>query len=141
MRIPWTCLIGVAPNIPGAGLQDMTAVHGDRFSFLVLSQPQRIFFFVFFKVDEPMHWPNWPRWTSDDAEAAAKKVSDLPISDSMLFGELWKNRIRGQLVSIEEGVLQHWHWGRTALAGDAVHKVCVRRSASMELWNLTAFGE
>ena len=41
----------------------------------------------------------------------------------MLFGELWKQRIRGQLVSLEEGIFDYWHFGRIALAGDSAHKV------------------
>lgn len=27
------------------------------------------------------------------------------------------------MVDIEEGVLSHWHFGRSALVGDAAHKV------------------
>ncbi|OJD31006.1 fad binding domain-containing protein [Diplodia corticola] len=123
MQVSWNCLIGVAPQIPGAGLRDMTVVHGDRHSLLVLGQPKKLFFFVFFKLERAFHWPNWPRWSEADAAAAAAKVAEVPISESVLFGEVWKKRLRGQLVSIEEGVLQHWHWGRTVLAGDAVHKV------------------
>ncbi|KAL1639417.1 hypothetical protein SLS58_007998 [Diplodia intermedia] len=123
MHVSWNCLIGVAPQIPGAGLRDMTVVHRDRHSLLVLGQPKKLFFFVFFKLERAFHWPNWPRWSEANAAAAAAKVAEVPISESVLFGEVWKKRVRGQLVSIEEGVLQHWHWGRTVLAGDAVHKV------------------
>lgn len=58
-----------------------------------------------------------------DAEEVADKVKNHPVSDSLLFGELWRTRIRGQLVSTEEGVFKHWYSGRMVLAGDAVHKV------------------
>lgn len=60
---------------------------------------------------------------SEDADKAADSVASHPISDSLEFGELWRTRMRGQLVSIEEGVFKHWHFGRLVLAGDAAHKV------------------
>lgn len=47
----------------------------------------------------------------------------------MLFGEVWKKQIQGQLVSIEEGTLQLLHWGRTVMVGDAVHKNIALRKA------------
>jgi hypothetical protein len=56
-------------------------------------------------------------------ETYARKVADLPVSESVLFGELWRQRTRSHIVSLEEGVLQHWHFGRIALLGDAAHKV------------------
>ncbi|KAG5766645.1 hypothetical protein H9Q72_005309 [Fusarium xylarioides] len=43
--------------------------------------------------------------------------------DTVVFGELWKRRLKAQMISLEEGVLEHWTSGRIVLAGDAVHKV------------------
>jgi hypothetical protein len=56
-------------------------------------------------------------------EAYAAKVADYPVSESVLFGELWRKKTRGHIVSLQEGVLDHWFFGRTALLGDCVHKV------------------
>jgi hypothetical protein len=42
---------------------------------------------------------------------------------AIVFGEVWRNRIRGQLVSMEEGIYDHWYIGRTPLVGDSAHKV------------------
>ncbi|KAK2598887.1 hypothetical protein QQS21_005629 [Conoideocrella luteorostrata] len=58
-----------------------------------------------------------------DANDLAEQVADHPLSDSMVFGELWKRRSRGALIPLEQGVLENWHHGRMVLAGDAVHKV------------------
>jgi hypothetical protein len=101
----------------------MTCVNEHGFSFLFLSQPKQIYFFVFSKMPKQTRGPYQQRWTKRDAEEVADKVKDHPVSDSLLFGELWRTRIRGQLVSIEEGVFKHWYSGRMVLAGDAVHKV------------------
>ena len=119
----YNCLLGIAPAVPGLGESDMTCVHDHGFSFLFLSQPEQINFFVFSKLAEPFRWPNQRRWTDEDAEEVAAKVADHPVSESLLFGQLWRKRIRGQLVSLEEGTFEHWYFGRMALAGDSAHKV------------------
>lgn len=123
IKTNWKSLLGIAPMIPELGERDMTVVSNKNHSFLSLSQPDRVYFFFIFKLDEPFTWPKRARYTDEDAEALAQSVADQPVSESLLFGELWKKRIRGGLVSLEEGVLDHWYAGRIALAGDSVHKV------------------
>ncbi|KAL9003537.1 MAG: hypothetical protein Q9188_003595 [Gyalolechia gomerana] len=58
-----------------------------------------------------------------DAEEMAASVADMPISETMVFGELWKKRWRGSVVDIEEGIFSRWHYGRTLLVGDTAHKI------------------
>lgn len=123
IKTSWKSLLGIAPMVPELGERDMTVVSNKNHSFLSLSQPDRVYFFFIFKLDEPFTWPKRARYTDEDAEALAQSVADQPVSESLLFGELWKKRTRGGLVSLEEGVLDHWHAGRIALAGDSVHKV------------------
>jgi hypothetical protein len=105
------------------GTRDMTCVHNDGFSFLVLSQPDKIFFFVFFRLNETSYWPDRLRYTAEHADRAAASVSGYPISSSTLFGELWNARYRGAMVGLEEGILEHWFYDRIVLAGDAAHKI------------------
>ncbi|OCK84466.1 FAD binding domain-containing protein [Lepidopterella palustris CBS 459.81] len=119
----YTALIGVSKTIPGLGIQDMTWVHNDKLSFLFNTQPDQTYFFVHFKLPQQRSWPHVPKFTQEDADKAAASVADHPVSDSLVFGEIWKNRIRGTLISLEEGVYDHWYFGRTALVGDSVHKV------------------
>lgn len=58
-----------------------------------------------------------------EMDVFAESVADHPVSDSIVFGELWKKRDRAILVGLEEGVLQHWYHDRIVLVGDSVHKV------------------
>ena len=113
----------MGPAAPGLGGRDMTVVHDKRYSFLALTQPDRVFFFVFFRLKKSFSWPKRERYTDEDAEALAASIADHPVAPTMVFGELWNKRHRGALISLEEGVLEHWHHGRIALAGDSVHKV------------------
>jgi 2-polyprenyl-6-methoxyphenol hydroxylase-like FAD-dependent oxidoreductase len=125
IKTTYICLLGMAPYQPGLGTQDMTCVSNDRFSFLFLTQPDGIYFTVAFKLPDgkAVKYPNRLRFTDAEAEAKAAEVADCPISDNLVFGDVWKTKIRGQLVSLEEGILSHWSFGRIALVGDAVHKV------------------
>ncbi|KAL9127723.1 MAG: hypothetical protein Q9217_003453 [Psora testacea] len=123
MKTNWKCLVGMGPAAPGLGERDMTVIHNNRYSFLALTQPDRVFWFVFFRLDKPYTWPKRERYTDEDAEKLAASVADHAVSPTMVFGELWQKRYRGMLIPIEEGVLEHWHNGRIVLAGDCVHKV------------------
>ncbi|KAI9785103.1 MAG: hypothetical protein M1816_000514 [Peltula sp. TS41687] len=123
MVATYECLIGIAPMQPGLGKVDMTCVCNNGFSFLFLTQPDSIFFAVHCKTPRGHRWPSRVRYNEADAEALAAKLAEYPVSDSLVFGEIWRSRTRGVLVSLEEGVLDHWFFGRTVLAGDSVHKV------------------
>ncbi|KAK3342064.1 FAD binding domain protein [Lasiosphaeria hispida] len=119
----WKCLIGIGPPASSLGGSDSTMVHNTGYSHLVLAQPHCTFFFVFFLLDKPFNASDRVRYTDEDAEALAATVADDPLSESLTFGDLWRRRVRGALISLEEGILEHWHHGRIALAGDAVHKM------------------
>ena len=119
----YSCLIGFAPQMAGVGMGDCQTVHNKGFSFLIITQPGRTFFFVFIKLPKVVHWPDRLRYTAEDAEREAAKLAALPVTESLLFGEIWKRRVRGQLIPLEEVVFEHWHSGRIAILGDSAHKV------------------
>lgn len=112
----------MGPGEPDLG-HEVGAVHNDRYSFLISAQPDKTYWFVFMRVDKPYSTYKRPRYAEKDAEAAAASMAEHPVSGTKVFGELWKNRWRSVLVDIEEGVLDHWHFGRSVLVGDAAHKV------------------
>jgi 2-polyprenyl-6-methoxyphenol hydroxylase-like FAD-dependent oxidoreductase len=119
----WKCLVGTGPPEPGLGERDMTSTSDNRYSFLTLTQPDRAFWFVFLKLDQPVVWPQRVSYTEHDAEELAQSLADHPVTESVVFGQLWKRRDRGVLIPIEEGVLKSWSSGRFVVAGDAAHKM------------------
>lgn len=123
MKTRWKLLLGMGPQASELGERDMTVCHDSNHSLMTLTQPNHTYFSVFFKLDKEHSWPKQQRYTEQEAEAAAASVADHPVSDSMVFGELWKKRDRAALIGVEEGVLDHWYDGRIVLAGDCVHKV------------------
>ncbi|KAF5629967.1 FAD binding domain protein [Fusarium tjaetaba] len=113
--------------VPGIGAHDMEITSNDRYSFLLLCQPEWISIIVHSKIPENQQctWPTRRRYTETDMETLVSKISERPVTDTAVFGELWKRRLKAQMISLEEGALEHWTFGRIALAGDAVHKVRV----------------
>ncbi|KAI1017868.1 hypothetical protein LB504_003974 [Fusarium proliferatum] len=97
----------------------------DKYSFLLLCQPDWTSIIVHSKLpdDQQCTWPTRRRYTEANMQALVSKLSERPVTDSVVFGELWKRRLKAQMISLEEGVLEHWTFGRIILAGDAVHKV------------------
>ncbi|KAF3011507.1 hypothetical protein E8E14_008309 [Neopestalotiopsis sp. 37M] len=111
-------------SIPELSETDMTVINTPEHSHLFTLTPKRGFFSVYFLLDKPCPWPKRAkRFTEQDAEELARSVADHPLSDTVMFGEVWKRRLRSSVIHLEEGVLDHWYHGRIALAGDSVHKV------------------
>ncbi|KEY63863.1 hypothetical protein S7711_10055 [Stachybotrys chartarum IBT 7711] len=63
-------------------------------------------------------------YTQEDQDACIKKWGFLPLTEGSGFtlGDAYEKRTQSGLVSLEEGVVEHWSWGRVVLVGDAAHK-------------------
>ncbi|KAK8062459.1 hypothetical protein PG997_014556 [Apiospora hydei] len=121
LKTSWKTLIFITPGIPALGERDLTVTYNDGFTFLVTSQPDAVYFFVIFRREKPLTWPKREYHTEADVEKLAAQVIDKPVTDQLMFGEVWKRRTRASVVSLEEYVLEHWHHGRIVLAGAPEH--------------------
>jgi len=112
---------GVEEPTPG----DLNLVYGKDVSFLVIAgKNQRIFWFVFKKMDQKYHVPNIPRFSKEDAERQANDQLHRKITDNVLFKDIWNKRVSCTLVPLEEALFKTWAFGRFACLGESVHKVC-----------------
>lgn len=77
------------------------------------------------KLDKKYIWPDRPRFTQDDAAGFCEALLDEPIWRETKFGDLWNRREQFAIISLEEGIVQQWNYGRIICIGDSVNKVCV----------------
>ncbi|KAL9561360.1 hypothetical protein ACKAV7_014715 [Fusarium commune] len=125
IKTAYSAMIGLSTPVPG--LERFQAVENtshDTLSFLIICQPQWVSWQVFRKLPEHQKscWPDRKKFTEEDMQALSDKIADYPVTEKVKFGELWKRRTRAQMISLEEGVLDHWFFGRIVMAGDALHK-------------------
>ncbi|KAK2612306.1 FAD-dependent monooxygenase dep2 [Conoideocrella luteorostrata] len=125
MVTQYNAIVMASSPVPGISSHDMQITSNNKFSFLLLCQPNWISIIVHSKLpkDQQCTWPTRRRYTEAEMEAIVSRIAECPVTDTVVFGELWKRRLKAQMISLEEGVLDHWTFGRIVLAGDAVHKV------------------
>ncbi|XXH00682.1 hypothetical protein Hte_007032 [Hypoxylon texense] len=123
IKTSYKALIGIGPHIPNLRPDALITVYDNKLSFLVITQPDHVFWFAFFRLPNTLVWPERGHYTDQEARELAASIADHPITETAKFGDLWDSRERGALIPIEEGLLDRWHFDRIVLAGDAAHKV------------------
>ncbi|KAJ9130968.1 Zeaxanthin epoxidase, chloroplastic [Pleurostoma richardsiae] len=89
--------------------------------------PDRVFWFLFVKLESPSLMPNCLRFTEADIKTTLREYGDRRLGSGYTFNDLWAARIGGGMVPMEEGVLM-LPWNnerRTLLMGDSVAKSTV----------------
>lgn len=127
MTASYKAIYGVSNPVQGFPHGDFNQIPGLGTSFLYCNDKSgRVFWFLFNKMDKEYRVPNIPKFTQEDAEALAHRNLDVPMSKTHTFADIWKGRIRFNLLAVEEGWYNHWTWGRFVCGGDAIHKVCLK---------------
>ncbi|RAH75689.1 FAD-dependent oxidoreductase [Aspergillus aculeatinus CBS 121060] len=122
----YKCLFAVSRNDPAAPfLPDgivHNAYHQNHSAITATGVPGLVFWFFFVKVPST-RTPNCPRFTEADADAVAHEYGHVAPGPGYTIRDLWTARVKGSLVSLEEGIVSQWSHGRVLLLGDAAHKV------------------
>ena len=121
----------MAPGIPGLDHSpDMSVTYGHGQTIQIVTQPNATFFLVYRKLEKPIIGPTRSHYSQQDADNEAAIFADSPVTENVLFKDIYAKRLRSQLVNLEEVVFEHWHYGRLAIVGDAAHKVILHATAS-----------
>lgn len=120
----YSCLFGISDPVKGLDIAHLNIVYrsGDSFLFAP-GKGGTVYWFYFQKLPERYKAPNIPRFTEQDAIDSAENVLDAFVTDTVTFGQLWRNRKTAIKVPMEETVFKKWHYGRTVIIGDSAHKV------------------
>ena len=111
---------------------DMSVTYGNGKTIQIVTQPDATFFLVYRKLEKPVIGPMRSHYTQEDADKEAAVFADSPVTEDVLFKDIYEKRLRSQLVNLEEVVFEHWHYGRLAIVGDAAHKVICPANASIK---------
>lgn len=94
----------------------------DNSTTAVSGQPGLFFWFLWTRTD-PVQGIRSPRYTEKDAEEFVQQWSNRKMCGDWTIRDAWNARVRGTLVSQEEGIIDQWSRGRVVMVGDAIHKV------------------
>ena len=124
MTAEYSCIYGISKPVKHLRQGVFYRTYGEDLSFLTtLGKNMEVFWFVFQKLDRKYTVPNIPRFTKRDAEAQAQKLSSQPITDQVVFQDIWEQRESYLLAPLEEALYSDWTWERFACIGDSAHKV------------------
>ncbi|KZL84003.1 fad binding domain protein [Colletotrichum incanum] len=119
----YKCSFGIAKDVPGFVVGDQNIVKGRGMSTLLISGPEnRVYWFIFVRLPEPLHGAQIPRYTEKDEAEFVKKFSHILVTDKMTFGEVYAARITSTFTPLHEYVYSKWFFRRFILIGDSAHK-------------------
>ncbi|KAJ5643190.1 uncharacterized protein N7484_005697 [Penicillium longicatenatum] len=118
------CVFGISrPHLKLVAGQQIPC-YNDGWSILsVIGKNGRIYWFLFFRLDQRYTYTNATRFSSDEGAQRCAKFGSEPYWQDITFGEVWERRETFNTTVLEEYLLSQWHWGRIVCLGDSVHKI------------------
>ncbi|KAF5628110.1 FAD binding domain protein [Fusarium tjaetaba] len=108
-------------SLPTSALQINSFFDGRN--YMMLSAPgDRLYWFMFQDMSRTTG-SEIPRFTIEDESNLARKHFDDQVTACTTFGDVYENRLKTALVSLEEHVFARWYFRRIITIGDAAHKV------------------
>lgn len=102
-----------------------------HFSYLVIGGPDnRVYWFLFVRLDETQYGLEPPKYTKEDEETLANEHLDDVLGKNFTFRDLYSRKISSLLTALPEYVFKKWHFNRIITIGDAAHKVDMNCSHS-----------
>ena len=99
---------------------DTTETQNKDHSVMYLSGRERGWIFLYERLPQPT--TERIHYTPEDIEAMAERFAEYPITETLRVKDVYAERFTAGMANLEEGILEHWGWGRIALVGDACHK-------------------
>ncbi|KAK8869392.1 FAD binding domain protein [Apiospora arundinis] len=119
----YKCSFGIAQNVVGWPQQDQSFVMGAGHSALISAGPEnRVYWFIFVRLPEIQHGKSIPKYTKEDDEQFSKEYADMPITETLRFGDIYEKKLSSTLTPLHEMVYKTWFFKRVVLLGDSAHK-------------------
>ncbi|KAH8805033.1 hypothetical protein F5884DRAFT_884983 [Xylogone sp. PMI_703] len=113
-RCMWSC-------IPQSSAPDevFETQHQNR-SIMYITGRERAWIFAYEKLPEPT--TERVTYTTEEMEASAKTFAEFPVNETLKIKDIFPRRTAAGMSNLEEGIADHWSWGRIVLVGDSYHK-------------------
>jgi 2-polyprenyl-6-methoxyphenol hydroxylase-like FAD-dependent oxidoreductase len=112
-------------SYPTKGIEGGTnhIVMGEGHSYLILTGPGKIYWFLQVKNSETTYGKGVLNYTVEDERRLAKSHFEDRLNEYDTFGDLYRNKIISRLTPLHEYQWKRWYFGRVMTIGDASHKV------------------
>ncbi|RYP49832.1 hypothetical protein DL768_004524 [Monosporascus sp. mg162] len=124
-RVPcyYSCSFGIAQHVPGWVSGEANTVTGNGRSQLVISGPEgRVYWFMFEKLPETKYGKDIPSFSREEETEFVNRNFNVPITESVTFGQVFAKRISSTLTPLHEVVYKKWFFKRIITLGDSAHK-------------------
>jgi 2-polyprenyl-6-methoxyphenol hydroxylase-like FAD-dependent oxidoreductase len=119
----YRCLWVRFPKLPGLPVGTTCETHGSGAATQLFVGEDSGVIGVYERLAQPTQ--ERIRHTQSDQVALVERWGHIPVTPSakLTLRDIYTSRLESGLVSLEEGVCDHWSWdGRIVLTGDAAHK-------------------
>ncbi|KAL1617791.1 hypothetical protein SLS54_007570 [Diplodia seriata] len=125
----YSCVYGISTPHPSLPPGRNYTIYRRTSSLLLFTAAGGIlYWFIFQALPSPLPYGRAPRYTAADVASAAAAVADAVIKtgdETVVFADVFARKKTALMTALEEGVAapHAWTTGRTALVGDAAHKM------------------
>ncbi|PCD38655.1 hypothetical protein AU210_007122 [Fusarium oxysporum f. sp. radicis-cucumerinum] len=119
----YKCIWGISHPTPSIESGSIHVVMGKDHSYSLFTGREKLYWFLYVKNASTMHGKQVPRYTADDEQQLAEQYFEDRFSETVTFGDVYKNKMVASLTPLHEYQWKRWHFGRIMTIGDACHKV------------------
>lgn len=90
-------------------------------AIMYFSGPERGWFFLYKRLPTPTS--ERTNYTDQDVGTLAAEFAEFPLTRTVKVQDVWPRMLGAGLTNLDEGIVNHWSFGRIVLVGDACHKM------------------
>ncbi|KAG8164247.1 hypothetical protein KVR01_006165 [Diaporthe batatas] len=115
-KVLWCTFPRQPCNEPG----DTVEIHGRDVSLQCINSQKRSWLFIYEKLAAPTR--DCVSYSQQDVEEFATRHGELAVCEHLKVKDVFPKCHTAGMSNLEEGIVEHWSWGRMVLVGDACHK-------------------
>ncbi|KAF4635287.1 hypothetical protein G7Y89_g2803 [Cudoniella acicularis] len=125
ISVEYNCIFGLGNAVKGVVVpgDSHRTYSKDHSTLSFVGKGGKLYWFLFTKLDKRYYGKEIPKYTTVDAEEAAKAFFNIHMTNDIKFEEVWDQRTFVNMVCVEESQNEHWTSGRIVCIGDSVHKM------------------